>query len=94
MFVSHFKYWNKATSENPDETAHKESSHLNLHCLQICVQIYMMSEFTRLYPSKIEPVALKSMYMLPVHCMCTHKIGKVQPINKHKEQKYDILAAA
>ena len=25
---------------------HKEPSHLDLHCLQICVRIYLMSEFT------------------------------------------------
>ena len=40
-----------ANSENPDETAHKETSHLDLHCLQMCVRIYPMSEFTRLYPN-------------------------------------------
>ena len=37
--------------ENPDETADKEPSHLDLHCLQMCVRIYLMSEFTRLYPT-------------------------------------------
>ena len=36
----------KANSENPDETAHKEPSHLDFHCLQMCVQIYLMSKFT------------------------------------------------
>ena len=36
--------------KNPDETAHKETSHLELHCLQMCVRVYLMSEFTRLYP--------------------------------------------
>ena len=43
---------NKLTkqSENPDETAHKEPSQLDFHCLQTCVRIYLMSEFTRLYP--------------------------------------------
>ena len=35
---------------NPDETAQKEQSHLDLHCLQMCVRIYLMSKFTRLYP--------------------------------------------
>ena len=25
-------------------------SHLDLHCLQLCVRIYLMSEFTRFYP--------------------------------------------
>ena len=39
-----------ANSENPDETAHKEPSHLDFHCLQIRVRIYLMSEFTRHYP--------------------------------------------
>ena len=29
-----------------DETAHKEPSHLDLHCLQMRVQIYLVSEFT------------------------------------------------
>ena len=38
---------NKANSENP----HKEPSHLDLHCLQMGVRIYLMSEFTRLYPT-------------------------------------------
>ena len=41
---------NLSNSENPDETAHKEPSHLDLHCLHMCVRIYLMSEFTRLYP--------------------------------------------
>ena len=31
--------------------AHKEPSHLDLHCLQMCVRIYLMSEYTRLYPT-------------------------------------------
>ena len=42
---------NKANSENPDETAHNEPSHLDFHYLQTCVRIYLMSKFTRLYPS-------------------------------------------
>ena len=29
-----------------EETAHKELSHLDLHCLQMCVRVYLMSEFT------------------------------------------------
>ena len=37
-------------SDNPDETAHKEPSHLDFHCLQTCVRIYLMSDFFRLYP--------------------------------------------
>ena len=41
---------NLANSENPDETAHQEPSHLDLHCLQMCVRIYLISEFTGLYP--------------------------------------------
>ena len=28
----------------------KKPSHLDLHYLQMCVQIYLISEFTRLYP--------------------------------------------
>ena len=40
---------NYANSENPHEMAHKELSHLDLHCLQMCVRIYLMSEFTRLF---------------------------------------------
>ena len=27
-----------------------EPSHLDLHCLQVCFRIYLMSEFIRLYP--------------------------------------------
>ena len=42
---------NLANSENPDETAHKEPSHLDFHCLQTYVRIYLMSEVTRLYPT-------------------------------------------
>ena len=41
---------NLLSSENPDETAHKEPSHRDLHSLQMCVRVYLMSEFTRLYP--------------------------------------------
>ena len=41
---------NLANSENPDETAHKEPSHLDFHCLQTCVRIYLVSEFIRPYP--------------------------------------------
>ena len=43
---------NKLTkqSENTDETAHKEPSHLDFHCSQMYVRIYLMSEVTRLYP--------------------------------------------
>ena len=40
-----------ANSENPDETAHKEPSHLGLNCLKICAGIYLMSEITRHYPT-------------------------------------------
>ena len=29
------KIINQANSENPDETAHKEPSHLDFHCLQM-----------------------------------------------------------
>ena len=31
-----------------------EPSHLDFHCLQTCVRIYLMSEFTRLYPKGIQ----------------------------------------
>ena len=44
------KYIYKANSENPDETAHKEPSHLDFHYLQMYVRIYPMSEITWLYP--------------------------------------------
>ena len=42
LVLSYFNYWNKnliykANSENPDETAHKEPSHLDFHCLQMYV---------------------------------------------------------
>ena len=33
---------NKANGENPDETAHKEPSHLNIDCLQMYVCIYLV----------------------------------------------------
>ena len=36
----------KANSENPDETAHKEPSHQDFHCLQMHVRIYLMSAVT------------------------------------------------
>ena len=45
------KIINEANSEYPDETAHKEPSHLDLHCLQMCGRMYLMSESTRLYPT-------------------------------------------
>ena len=32
---------NKANSDNPDETAHKEPSHLDFHCLQMYIRIYL-----------------------------------------------------
>ena len=42
-----------ANSENPDETAHKEPSHLiyMYHYLQTYILIYLMSEVTWLYPN-------------------------------------------
>ena len=43
---------NKANSENPDETAHKEPSHLDFHCLQMCVRIYLVPEVSWLYPTR------------------------------------------
>ena len=45
---------NEANSENPDETAHKEPSHLDFHCLQMFVRNYLMSEFTRLDDIKMK----------------------------------------
>ena len=45
------KIINSANSEIPAETAHKEPSHLNLHCLQMGVRFYLMSGCTRLYPT-------------------------------------------
>ena len=42
---------NEANSEDPDETAHMEPSYLDFHCLQMSVRTYLMSEFTRLYPT-------------------------------------------
>ena len=49
FFILYFNYWNKkiinlANSKNPDETAHKEPSHLYFRCLQMYVRIYPMSE--------------------------------------------------
>ena len=49
MFVSNNNFGvkkliNYTNSENPDETAHKEPSHLDFHCLQTCVRIYLVSE--------------------------------------------------
>ena len=46
------KLINLANSENPEETVHNEPSHLDFHCLQMFVQIYLMSEVTRLYRIK------------------------------------------
>ena len=68
MVVSYFDYLNKkiknkANSENPCETAYKEPYRLDFHCLQMYVRIYMMSEFTRLYPTII----------LNTICTCTSK---------------------
>ena len=49
FFILYFNYWNKkiinlANSKNPDETDHKEPSHLYFRCLQMYVRIYPMSE--------------------------------------------------
>ena len=41
--------------------AHKEPSHLVFHCLQMCVRIYLISEFTRLYPNAYLDEAIVSM---------------------------------
>ena len=38
------KIINYANSENPDWTAHKELSHLDFHCLHMCVRVYLVSE--------------------------------------------------
>ena len=35
---------NAANSENTDETAHKEPSHMEWHCLQMHAGIYLISE--------------------------------------------------
>ena len=43
------KLTKQTVKKKPDETAHKEPSHLDFHCLQTCVRIYQMSEFTRLF---------------------------------------------
>ena len=52
--ISNIGIKNKLTKQTvkilPDEKAHKEPSHLDLHCLQMCVRVYLMCEFTRLYP--------------------------------------------
>ena len=52
--ISNIGIKNKLTKQTVkilDETAHKEPSHLGLRCLQMCVRIYLMSEFTRFYPT-------------------------------------------
>ena len=41
----------KQTVKILNDTAHKEPSHLDLHCLQMCVRIYLMSKFSQLYPT-------------------------------------------
>ena len=50
LYVSYFEYWNKkihqANINSSDETAHKEPSHLDYHCLQMYVGIYPLSEVT------------------------------------------------
>ena len=38
--------------EHKYDSVHKEPSHLDFHCLQMCVLIYLMYEFTRLYPTE------------------------------------------
>ena len=45
------KLTKQAVKIHPDQAAHKEPSYLALHCLQMCVRIYLMSEYTRLYPN-------------------------------------------
>ena len=46
LIIGMQKCINKANSENPDETAHKEPSYQDFHCLQMYVQIYLMSAIT------------------------------------------------
>ena len=49
IIVMKFKV-TKQTEKNPDDTAHKEPSLQDVHCLLMYVRIYLMSEVTRLYP--------------------------------------------
>ena len=35
----------------PKQTVKIPMFHFDVHCLQVCVSIYLMSEFTRLYPT-------------------------------------------
>ena len=50
LIIGMKKQINLANSENPDETVHKEPSHLDFHCLQMYVRIYLVFEATWLYP--------------------------------------------
>ena len=46
VFIYFFIYSLTKNSENPDETTHKEPSHLDFHCLQMYARIYLMPEVT------------------------------------------------
>ena len=46
FYLLELKYILNKQTQNPEEKAHKEPSHLDFHCLQMYVIIYLMSEVT------------------------------------------------
>ena len=42
---------NKLTKQTVKLLMRRQPSHLEFHCLQMCVRIYLMSELTELYPN-------------------------------------------
>ena len=56
LFVSYFNYWNEKTTKQTVKILWRRlirgPSHLDFHCLQMCVRIYLMSEANWLYSNK------------------------------------------
>ena len=68
---------NKLTKQTvkPDKTAHKEPSHLDLHFLQMCVRIYLMPEFTRIYPNDIHVATKENETIVSLEVGTEHVCG-------------------
>ena len=54
----------------------REPSHLDFHCLQMCVQIYLASKFYRLYPSSyLNPYMLSRSYKIDQSIFVVRVVG-------------------
>ena len=69
--ISNIGIKNKLTKQTVEILMRREPSHLDLHCLQMCVRIYLMSEFTRLYPSGIRDLIYPELsYLVYANSLC------------------------